>query len=98
MRGENPFQHRPQRLPGAHRKAGHDTVVEINAGVLAQGLGMGAHLGCRGREIVPVSYTHLRAHETVLDRVCRLLLENKNATCCYSVRERPQTVPTLTPN
>ena len=27
----------------------------------------------------PVSYTHLRAHETVLDLVCRLLLEkNKN--------------------
>ena len=24
----------------------------------------------------PVSYTHLRAHETVLDLVCRLLLEN----------------------
>ena len=24
-----------------------------------------------------VSYTHLRAHETVLDLVCRLLLENK---------------------
>ena len=30
----------------------------------------------------PVSYTHLRAHETVLDLVCRLLLEKKktNAT------------------
>ena len=27
---------------------------------------------------VPVSYTHLRAHETVLDLVCRLLLEKKN--------------------
>src|SRR5664280_3142954 len=27
--------------------------------------------------IVPVSYTHLRAHETVLDLVCRLLLEKK---------------------
>ena len=27
---------------------------------------------------VPVSYTHLRAHETVLDLVCRLLLETKN--------------------
>ena len=27
----------------------------------------------------PVSYTHLRAHETVLDLVCRLLLEKKNA-------------------
>src|SRR5665811_1855251 len=24
---------------------------------------------------IPVSYTHLRAHETVLDLVCRLLLE-----------------------
>ena len=27
--------------------------------------------------INPVSYTHLRAHETVLDLVCRLLLEKK---------------------
>ena len=27
--------------------------------------------------ISPVSYTHLRAHETVLDLVCRLLLEKK---------------------
>ena len=30
--------------------------------------------------IQPVSYTHLRAHETVLDLVCRLLLENTNNT------------------
>src|SRR5665811_2431257 len=30
--------------------------------------------------VVPVSYTHLRAHETVLDLVCRLLLEKKNKT------------------
>ena len=29
------------------------------------------------RTVVPVSYTHLRAHETVLDLVCRLLLEKK---------------------
>ena len=28
--------------------------------------------------VVAVSYTHLRAHETVLDLVCRLLLEKKN--------------------
>src|SRR5664280_3005041 len=27
------------------------------------------------RSGIPVSYTHLRAHETVLDLVCRLLLE-----------------------
>ena len=28
-------------------------------------------------EFEAVSYTHLRAHETVLDLVCRLLLEKK---------------------
>ncbi|WDT36801.1 hypothetical protein PVA38_11230 [Streptococcus pneumoniae D39] len=28
-------------------------------------------------QTVAVSYTHLRAHETVLDLVCRLLLEKK---------------------
>src|SRR5665811_2480007 len=28
-------------------------------------------------QLQPVSYTHLRAHETVLDLVCRLLLEKK---------------------
>src|SRR5665811_1046005 len=29
------------------------------------------------RDLSAVSYTHLRAHETVLDLVCRLLLEKK---------------------
>ncbi|WDT36749.1 hypothetical protein PVA38_10755 [Streptococcus pneumoniae D39] len=32
------------------------------------------------RYIDTVSYTHLRAHETVLDLVCRLLLEKKKTT------------------
>ena len=32
---------------------------------------------CCGGNMKPVSYTHLRAHETVLDLVCRLLLEKK---------------------
>ena len=32
-----------------------------------------------GISVIPVSYTHLRAHETVLDLVCRLLLETKNS-------------------
>ena len=36
--------------------------------------GYGGYGGCSGS----VSYTHLRAHETVLDLVCRLLLEKKN--------------------
>ena len=31
----------------------------------------------------PVSYTHLRAHETVLDLVCRLLLEKKKTNYNY---------------
>ena len=30
-----------------------------------------------------VSYTHLRAHETVLDLVCRLLLEKKKIPLIY---------------
>ena len=29
------------------------------------------------KDIKPVSYTHLRAHETVLELVCRLLIEKK---------------------
>src|SRR5664280_3332120 len=33
--------------------------------------------GVEGHGTGPVSYTHLRAHETVLDLVCRLLLEKK---------------------
>ena len=32
------------------------------------------------RRFLAVSYTHLRAHETVLDLVCRLLLEKKKRT------------------
>ena len=35
------------------------------------------------RRHVPVSYTHLRAHETVLDIVCRLLLEKKKKQYNY---------------
>ena len=31
-----------------------------------------------------VSYTHLRAHETVLDLVCRLLLEKKKNRVRYT--------------
>src|SRR5664280_3522356 len=38
------------------------------------GAGPGAH---RVDGPAAVSYTHLRAHETVLDLVCRLLLEKK---------------------
>ena len=33
-----------------------------------------------------VSYTHLRAHETVLDLVCRLLLEKKKEIPPFNLR------------
>ena len=36
--------------------------------------------GFTPKRIAAVSYTHLRAHETVLDLVCRLLLEKKKKT------------------
>ena len=45
-----------------------------------------AMLEILGQDIA-VSYTHLRAHETVLDLVCRLLLEKKkhyNTTSNYA--------------
>ena len=44
----------------------HFDVIIVGAGI--SGVGSAYH---------PVSYTHLRAHETVLDLVCRLLLEKK---------------------
>ena len=37
-------------------------------------------------QFYPVSYTHLRAHETVLDLVCRLLLENQKEHGCQCER------------
>src|SRR5450759_3403584 len=36
-----------------------------------------AHLAVVAVQVFPVSYTHLRAHETRHDLVCRLLLEKK---------------------
>ena len=38
--------------------------------------------------IDPVSYTHLRAHETVLDLVCRLLLEKKKRKIRIKTRNK----------
>ena len=46
----------------------------------------------RVRDRMSVSYTHLRAHETVLDLVCRLLLEKKKQRNTYShTRKNTQT-------
>ena len=37
------------------------------------------------QKFIAVSYTHLRAHETVLDLVCRLLLEKKKHKYTHAV-------------
>ena len=50
-------------------------IDEIVAGTRAQLI-----IKLFGDDIEAVSYTHLRAHETVLDLVCRLLLEKKKNT------------------
>ena len=68
--------------------AGDDRPVQRETGgadpheddVHPQEVGAVADLGAGARDREPVSYTHLRAHETVLDLVCRLLLEKKKKT------------------
>ena len=59
--------------------------VVLLAGLLPEGWVASLHLGyslafmlAALLYLAAVSYTHLRAHETVLDLVCRLLLEKKN--------------------
>ena len=42
--------------------------------------------------IMAVSYTHLRAHETVLDLVCRLLLEKKKYTFECTISSLPYSI------
>ena len=59
---------------------------------LAESLGGVKSLICLPCEMthksIPVSYTHLRAHETVLDLVCRLLLEKKKNTHKHTQHEK----------
>src|SRR5665811_527256 len=55
-------------VDGISPEAGLTTHHEIEAGT-------NHALLQRARHVTVVSYTHLRAHETVLDLVCRLLLE-----------------------
>ena len=59
----------------SHELVGGEQAV---AGVLPPDQGLDAHRSTRAeRDAGPVSYTHLPAHETVLDLVRRLLLEKK---------------------
>ena len=61
------------------QRIGDPDVVAIIAYDLARLHRKGWRIGDLLDRITPVSYTHLRAHETVLDLVCRLLLEKKKS-------------------
>eukprot|EP00656_Telonema_subtile_P025669 TRINITY_DN27708_c0_g2_i1.p1 TRINITY_DN27708_c0_g2~~TRINITY_DN27708_c0_g2_i1.p1 ORF type:complete len:113 (-),score=27.09 TRINITY_DN27708_c0_g2_i1:1-339(-) len=65
--------------PGANMLRRRDVLQQLWAlwGACEHGQHLKALVGAALRLAVPVSYTHLRAHETVLDLVCRLLLEKK---------------------
>ena len=64
-----------EKIDYAIFKDGNPTIL-IECKHWAQNLNI--HDGQLLRYFHAVSYTHLRAHETVLDLVCRLLLEKKN--------------------
>ena len=64
----------------------HPPLVLRSAGAAGgAGLRVAGFLAMASRRVPPVSYTHLRAHETVLDLVCRLLLEKKQPTLKQSL-------------
>src|SRR5450756_766888 len=57
------------------RRTTTDAGVGARLLAVVVGAGKGALGALLARNAVPVSYTHLRAHETRHDLVCRLLLE-----------------------
>ena len=63
--------------------AGKQRINLWNVPVMATVLGISALIGGAMAYIGSVSFTHLRAHETVLDIVCRLLLEKKKKHTLY---------------
>src|SRR5665811_2497561 len=70
-------------VPGARQADGLGkgrTVGRHHVAVVVVVSGPGHPMEGLCARLEPVSYTHLRAHETVLDLVCRLLLEKKKNT------------------
>ena len=77
-----------------------DAVLEVITATIAAGeqvalIGFGTfkralRAAREGRN--PVSYTHLRAHETVLDLVCRLLLEKKKKKTTHTNSPQPDVI------
>ena len=72
----------PQRVPAVVYAVERHVDASVHVDAIVRGV---------DRHARSVSYTHLRAHETVLDLVCRLLLEKKKETGTgykYSARNR----------
>ena len=57
--------------------------LEAEVGAITGDVPMGA-TPAQAAGTIPVSYTHLRAHATVLDLVCRLLLEKTKTLSLYT--------------
>src|SRR5450756_2295083 len=81
-RAAGPSSAKPAATGSAVRRANEPTrLVVTEGGLRGTTLPLGASAILIGRApsctLVPVSYTHLRAHETRHDLVCRLLLEKK---------------------
>ena len=82
---DNELRYRFDGLDPSWRYQVHLTFYQGAAGVVDQTVFIDAFNtgpqvvlnGVQQRDVTAVSYTHLRAHETVLDLVCRLLLEKK---------------------
>eukprot|EP00657_Telonema_sp_P-1_P011172 TRINITY_DN6054_c0_g1_i1.p1 TRINITY_DN6054_c0_g1~~TRINITY_DN6054_c0_g1_i1.p1 ORF type:complete len:107 (-),score=46.32 TRINITY_DN6054_c0_g1_i1:40-360(-) len=70
------FHDRPVATPFPQPVAQHMAGVPQPQQIAEQGSVL-IGSGCGPYSALTVSYTHLRAHETVLDLVCRLLLEKK---------------------
>ena len=66
---------------------GNDSLIlDLRTGATTSLLGVPARQPNRTTpHYIAVSYTHLRAHETVLDLVCRLLLEKKKSRTLVAV-------------
>ena len=65
-----------QRGPVIHSLNKDDTTLDAFPEIFAK-IKHRTNVVLLGNSLGAVSYTHLRAHETVLDLVCRLLLEKK---------------------
>src|SRR5664280_2448261 len=63
------------RAEHAKQRSGGVQSIERAFTILETLAGNGGVMGLSALATESVSYTHLRAHETVLDLVCRLLLE-----------------------